>query len=120
MVRKRRNVFKVLNLLVEIKGRIVQFLILKVIILISAHNIHILTLQFYRGERVMGMSNYGSLATFSLTSKYLTLPVPSEWTLEDAATVPLVYATVLYAFSVSILDIMIQLVTNKPRRFVLR
>lgn len=50
----------------------------------------------------MGLCEGGSLATSLAISKYFLLPVPDHWSLEDAATVPVVYATTLYAFSVSI------------------
>lgn len=50
------------------------------------------------GERVMGISVSDSgLATLIAADKDLMLKVPDSWTLEEAATVPIAYATVLYA-----------------------
>lgn len=50
----------------------------------------------------MGLCESGSHTTCLDVSKCLILPVPDNWTLEDAATVPVAYATALYAFSVSV------------------
>lgn len=52
----------------------------------------------------MGMCDSGSLANCIAADKYFIQPVPDDWTLEDAATVPVVYTTVLYAFSVSFIQ----------------
>lgn len=50
------------------------------------------------GERVMGITaSGGGLATLIEADKELMLKVPDSWTLEEAATVPITYATVLYA-----------------------
>lgn len=49
------------------------------------------------GKRVMGMINKGALATMVMSDTSLTWEVPDHWTLEEAATVPVVYATVIYA-----------------------
>uniref|UniRef100_T1K1R7 Uncharacterized protein n=1 Tax=Tetranychus urticae TaxID=32264 RepID=T1K1R7_TETUR len=50
------------------------------------------------GNRVMGMLPYRALATkVVLGPNDFTWPVPSSWSLEDAATVPVVYATAIYA-----------------------
>lgn len=56
---------------------------------------------YFSGIRVMGLCDSGSLATQHTADRYFLIPVPDEWSLEDAATVPVVYSTVLYAFSVS-------------------
>lgn len=39
----------------------------------------------------------GSLATLTKAEKYLLWDVPKEWSLEEAATVPVVYGTCLFA-----------------------
>lgn len=39
----------------------------------------------------------GSLATMTKAQKYLLWDVPKEWSLEEAATVPVVYGTCLFA-----------------------
>lgn len=43
----------------------------------------------------MGFSP-GALATLVQLDRRVLIPVPENWTLEDAATVPVVYGTVLY------------------------
>lgn len=50
----------------------------------------------------MGICESGSLATKLVADKSFLVRVPDDWSLEDAATVPVVYSTMLYAFSVSI------------------
>ncbi|XP_070505891.1 fatty acid synthase-like [Chironomus tepperi] len=51
------------------------------------------------GERVMGIGvNAGALATHYDANKSILWKVPDLWTLEEAATVPLVYFTVYFAF----------------------
>jgi fatty acid synthase len=47
-----------------------------------------------KGKRVMGMTIYGALATLVCADKNFLWDVPDHWTLEDAATVSMVYATV--------------------------
>jgi fatty acid synthase len=42
----------------------------------------------------MGMVNQQALASMVLGDKKMLWKVPDHWTLEDAATVPVVYATV--------------------------
>jgi fatty acid synthase len=42
----------------------------------------------------MGSVSQGALATVLVADKRLLWRVPDHWTLEDAATVPLVYETV--------------------------
>lgn len=49
------------------------------------------------GRRVMGMLSSGSLATHVQADPPLTWEIPAHWTLEEAATVPVVYSTVYYA-----------------------
>ncbi|KAI1303654.1 Fatty acid synthase [Halotydeus destructor] len=52
------------------------------------------------GQRVMGITPYKGLASTVLASRdeqEFVWPVPDSWSLEDAATVPVVYATALYA-----------------------
>lgn len=51
-------------------------------------------------KRVMGISPYKALATKVFVEEEevdFTWPVPDSWSLEDAATVPVVYATAYYA-----------------------
>lgn len=52
------------------------------------------------GDRVMGMSNTGSMATQMNSIENLTWFVPAKMSLRDAATIPVVYTTVYYAFFV--------------------
>jgi fatty acid synthase len=42
----------------------------------------------------MGMVTLGALASVVMADKYMLWDVPDHWTLEDAATVPVVYGTV--------------------------
>ncbi|PNF15231.1 hypothetical protein B7P43_G14038, partial [Cryptotermes secundus] len=49
-----------------------------------------------KGQRVFGMGNYGSMSTMVMADNDLLWTVPEHWTLEDAATVPVVYGTVYY------------------------
>ncbi|XP_068233154.1 fatty acid synthase [Palaemon carinicauda] len=53
-----------------------------------------------KGERVMGLVAAGGLATTVKADPLLTWKVPSAWSLKDAATVPVVYATAYYALVV--------------------
>lgn len=48
----------------------------------------------------MGIVTGGALSTLIKSDKYLTLPVPQNWSLEDAATIPVVYLTVVFALHV--------------------
>lgn len=51
------------------------------------------------GNRVMGICTNGdAIANLITTDKNLMLEIPNNWSLVDAATVPIAYATVLYAF----------------------
>jgi hypothetical protein len=47
-----------------------------------------------RGNRIMGITTHQALASMVLTDRAMIWDVPDNWTLEDAATVPVVYATV--------------------------
>lgn len=49
-----------------------------------------------RGNRVMGVVCSGGMSTLVSADKALMFPVPQAWSLEEAATVPVVYMTVLY------------------------
>jgi fatty acid synthase len=42
----------------------------------------------------MGITTHQALASMVLTDSAMIWDVPDNWTLEDAATVPVVYATV--------------------------
>lgn len=54
------------------------------------------------GKRIMGIARKGSaMATFYDSSHLIQWNVPDKWTLEDAATVPVVYFTVYFAFFVT-------------------
>ena len=46
------------------------------------------------GQHVMGLVAAGGLATCVRADPLLTWPVPASWSLKEAATVPVVYATV--------------------------
>ncbi|XP_074596467.1 fatty acid synthase-like [Brevipalpus obovatus] len=49
------------------------------------------------GHRIIGMLASGAMATHVKISPVgFVWPIPDEWTLEDAATVPVVYATAIY------------------------
>ncbi|XP_036924219.1 fatty acid synthase [Sturnira hondurensis] len=53
-----------------------------------------------RGKRVMGLVAAQGLATSILLSQDFMWDVPSSWTLEEAASVPVVYATAYYSLVV--------------------
>jgi fatty acid synthase, animal type len=53
-----------------------------------------------RGRRVMGMLPTGALATHVEADDTLTWECPKHWSLEQAATIPVVYGTVYTAFFV--------------------
>ncbi|XP_022912997.2 fatty acid synthase-like [Onthophagus taurus] len=50
------------------------------------------------GRRVFGMCQRGALSTLIPADKYLIYDIPDNWSMEDAATVPVVYSTILVAF----------------------
>jgi fatty acid synthase, animal type len=50
----------------------------------------------------MGMLNSGALSTHIVSDEALTFECPDDWTLEEAATVPVVYGTVYAAFFITI------------------
>ncbi|XP_063391024.1 fatty acid synthase-like [Cydia fagiglandana] len=52
------------------------------------------------GKRVMGMVPAKGLATTVLADESFTWEVPTQWSLEEAATVPVAYATAYYALVV--------------------
>ncbi|KAG5883952.1 hypothetical protein JTB14_031777 [Gonioctena quinquepunctata] len=52
------------------------------------------------GRRVMGMVPHGALATFTIADEHLLWKVPDDWSLADAASVPVVYGTVIFALVV--------------------
>ncbi|KAJ8982149.1 hypothetical protein NQ317_011295, partial [Molorchus minor] len=47
------------------------------------------------GKRMAGMITYGALATMVLADPQLCFEIPDSWTLEEAATIPVVYGTVI-------------------------
>ncbi|XP_054009830.1 fatty acid synthase-like [Hylaeus anthracinus] len=50
------------------------------------------------GRRVMGFIQSKAISNLVVPYKYSVWPVPDDWTLEDAATVPSAYFTAIYAF----------------------
>lgn len=54
-----------------------------------------------KGRRVMGLGPTGALATHYEMSRTMLWDVPEGWSLEEAATIPLVYYTVYLAFFVT-------------------
>ncbi|KAH8377960.1 hypothetical protein KR093_008108 [Drosophila rubida] len=69
-----------------------------------AHQDCVLGLEFAgrdsHGQRIMAMVPAKSLATYCLANKNLLWNIPDNWSMEEAATVPCVYATVYYALVV--------------------
>ncbi|XP_046416456.1 fatty acid synthase-like isoform X1 [Neodiprion fabricii] len=53
------------------------------------------------GRAVMGMVRTGALSNLCVCDRDLLWAVPDSWTLEDAATVPVVYGTAYYALMLS-------------------
>ncbi|XP_046739713.1 fatty acid synthase-like [Diprion similis] len=53
------------------------------------------------GRAVMGLTEAGAFANLCMCDNDLLWPVPDNWTLEEAATVPVVYVTVYYALMLS-------------------
>ncbi|XP_059621795.1 fatty acid synthase-like [Phlebotomus argentipes] len=51
-----------------------------------------------KGRRVMGILPHGALSNQVLADDLLSFPVPQHWSLEEAATVPMAYLTIYYAF----------------------
>jgi len=49
------------------------------------------------GERIMGMTGSRALSNIVIYDKNLSWRVPDSWSLEEAATVPVVYGTVRYS-----------------------
>ncbi|KAJ8962424.1 hypothetical protein NQ317_010395 [Molorchus minor] len=52
-----------------------------------------------KGRRVMGMATHGALATLVLSDPLLNIEIPESWSLEEAATVPVVYGTAIYSMA---------------------
>jgi fatty acid synthase len=50
------------------------------------------------GERVMGIIDGGAFTTYINPNQSMNLKCPDDWSLEEAATVPIVYLTVYTAF----------------------
>lgn len=50
------------------------------------------------GKSVMGMALHSAVASHMEPNSMISWDVPVEWTLREAATVPVVYTTVYYAF----------------------
>lgn len=49
------------------------------------------------GERIMGMIPFKGIATKITTFEKFVWSVPDEWSLEDAATIPVIYTTAYYS-----------------------
>ncbi|KAJ8668370.1 hypothetical protein QAD02_010033 [Eretmocerus hayati] len=49
------------------------------------------------GERVMGILNNSAFTNLCMSDRKLTIKIPDSWTFEEAATVPVAYATCYYA-----------------------
>ncbi|KAJ3652436.1 hypothetical protein Zmor_018400 [Zophobas morio] len=49
------------------------------------------------GRRIAGMTNNQGISSYVTSDSSLDWKIPDSWTLEDAATVPVVYSTVIYA-----------------------
>jgi fatty acid synthase len=66
------------------------------VFLLGQDNIHAIEFsgRNQRGHRFMGMATHQALASMVLIDSTRIWDVPDNWTLEDAATVPVVYATV--------------------------
>lgn len=52
---------------------------------------------FFRGKRVMGWCSKGAMSNLLMADRRLLYPVPEEWTMEEAATVPVYYTMAIYA-----------------------
>jgi fatty acid synthase len=50
------------------------------------------------GERVMGMTGYGAFATHVKADRRFIFKCPDDWSLQEAATIPIVYLTVYTSF----------------------
>ncbi|XP_024893544.1 fatty acid synthase-like, partial [Temnothorax curvispinosus] len=51
-------------------------------------------------QRIMGLCSHGGMTNILVADKYLSWIIPDKWTMEDAATVPVVYCTCYYALYV--------------------
>lgn len=54
----------------------------------------------FSNNRVMGLVKHSALSNVVISNQKTLWTVPEQWSLEDAATIPLVYCTVLYALIV--------------------
>ncbi|KAG5878855.1 Fatty acid synthase, partial [Gonioctena quinquepunctata] len=52
------------------------------------------------GHRVMGMVPHSALGTLAIVDRHLIWRIPDDWSLADAASVPVVYGTVVHALTV--------------------
>lgn len=50
--------------------------------------------RYENGTRIMGMVTSQALSNLLICDPYLSWKIPDEWSMEDAATVPVVYGTV--------------------------
>lgn len=54
----------------------------------------------WNGKRVTGMVTSAALATILEADTNLMVEIPDEWSMEEAATTPVVYSTVFYSLFV--------------------
>ncbi|XP_060532677.1 fatty acid synthase-like isoform X2 [Cylas formicarius] len=53
------------------------------------------------GKRVMSLVSKGAMSNLVATDTLMTWEVPDDWSLQEAATVPVVYSTCLFAYEVA-------------------
>lgn len=53
--------------------------------------------KFFSGERVMGITKNKGITNVVEADSDSTWTIPDNWSYEEAATVPIVYATVMYS-----------------------
>jgi len=65
----------------------------------------------------MGMVSHGAIASVVVTDRSMLWDVPDHWTLEDAATVPVVYGTVSQKLEHNVKFCILTAVTLESRFF---
>lgn len=53
-----------------------------------------------KGKRIMGMATSAALATELVADSHLIVEIPEKMSMEEAATIPVVYCTAIYAFCI--------------------
>ena len=72
------------------------------------------------GKRVMGIAPNRCLANFVKADPYLTWEIPSNWSLEDAATIPVVYGTCYFAlYKSGMISFEFLFITYKHEHFII-